>query len=141
VIRGSAVDTFINAHQWVFWGPILIAWWVGYQAYEQPNPLPALRRNAREFRPVIVWLVVGGVLFVFADPIKSALDSVLPTDMQGLAEMLFGMFIMLSVLSWEIESEARKIREEIREELRDIRRALEEHGLKTQSDQVARLPL
>ena len=66
--------------------------------------------------------------FFFADPIKSALGSVLPTDVPGLAGMLFAMLILLA---WETESEAHKIRDDLadlKETLQDIRRVLEENG-------------
>lgn len=139
LMRGSVVKAFIDAHTWVLWGPILIAWRVGYQAYAHPNPLPVILQDVRAlFTPrVIVGLVVGGVLFFFADPIKSALDSVLPTDVRGLAGMLLWVFIVLSLLGWEVESEARKTRED----LKDIRDKLLDLTLVLESTRGGRRPL
>ena len=113
---GSGLQDLLKAHEGFSWGAILIAWWVGYRSYEHQNPLPVMLKDVRKLLPrrVIVWAVVGVLAFFFADPIKIALGSVLPTDVPGLAAMLFGILI---VLAWETESEARKIREE----LKDIR--------------------
>jgi hypothetical protein len=100
---GSALNAVLKAHEWFTFGLIPLPWWIGHRAYQCPNPLPALLKDIRAplVIRIILWAVVAALALLFADPIKSALDSVLRTDVPSLAIITVFGFIFVG---WTLEN-------------------------------------
>lgn len=103
----SLIPDLIHQHEWVVWGAVFLGSWLGVRAWEYPNPVGRLKQDLRRF--IKVALVLAGIVLALVflpDLIESMVNSLIPTDLPGLARMTLCGFV---ALSWMLVMISRRI--------------------------------